>query len=131
MPDGKQPYTIARRDRSPVTFAGVWEWWKVPDGAGPGALRAPAGEAIAAVAIRVAAAAAVRREHGPLASSGVPRKGAGDVTGLAHLGEKVARAPRPGLTKPTSPLKRGLACLRHRYEPAGGPVPGGRCRWSG
>ncbi len=30
-PDGKQPYAIARRDRTPVTSAGVWEWWKAPD----------------------------------------------------------------------------------------------------
>ena len=30
MPDGKQPYAIARRDGSPLAFAGVWEW-KAPD----------------------------------------------------------------------------------------------------
>ena len=32
MPDGKQPYAIARQDGSPLAFAGVWEWWKAPDG---------------------------------------------------------------------------------------------------
>ncbi len=32
MPDGKQPYAIARRDGAPLAFAGVWEWWKAPDG---------------------------------------------------------------------------------------------------
>ena len=31
-PDGKQPYAIARRDGSPLAFAGLWEWWKAPDG---------------------------------------------------------------------------------------------------
>ena len=31
-PDGKQPYAIARRDGSPLAFAGVWEWWKGPNG---------------------------------------------------------------------------------------------------
>ncbi len=31
-PDGKQPYAIARRDGTPLAFAGVWEWWKAPDG---------------------------------------------------------------------------------------------------
>ena len=31
MPDGKQPYAIARRDGSPLAFAGVWEWWRAPD----------------------------------------------------------------------------------------------------
>ena len=30
--DGKQPYAIARRDGTPLAFAGVWEWWKAPDG---------------------------------------------------------------------------------------------------
>ena len=30
-PDGKQPYAIARRDGSPLAFAGLWEWWKAPD----------------------------------------------------------------------------------------------------
>ncbi len=32
MPDGKQPYAIARLDGTPLAFAGVWEWWKAPDG---------------------------------------------------------------------------------------------------
>ncbi len=31
-PEGKQPYAIARRDNSPLAFAGVWEWWKGPNG---------------------------------------------------------------------------------------------------
>ena len=31
-PDGKQPYAIARRDGLPLAFAGVWEWWKGPNG---------------------------------------------------------------------------------------------------
>ena len=30
--DGKQPYAIARRDHAPVTFAGIWEGWRSPDG---------------------------------------------------------------------------------------------------
>ncbi len=30
--DGKQPYAIARQDGTSLTFAGVWEWWKAPDG---------------------------------------------------------------------------------------------------
>ena len=29
---GKQPYAIARRDGSLLAFAGLWEWWKAPDG---------------------------------------------------------------------------------------------------
>ena len=28
-PDGKQPYAIARQDGAPVTFAGIWEGWRV------------------------------------------------------------------------------------------------------
>ena len=32
MPDGKQPYAIARRDDTPLAFAGVWEGWRSPDG---------------------------------------------------------------------------------------------------
>ncbi len=31
MPDGKQPYAIARRDGSPLVFAGLGESWKAPD----------------------------------------------------------------------------------------------------
>ena len=31
LQDGKQPYAIARRDGSPIVFAGLWEWWKAPD----------------------------------------------------------------------------------------------------
>jgi putative SOS response-associated peptidase YedK len=32
MPDGKQPYAIARTDGAPVVFGGVWESWRGPDG---------------------------------------------------------------------------------------------------
>jgi putative SOS response-associated peptidase YedK len=32
LPDGKQPYAIARVDGAPVTFAGIWEGWRAPDG---------------------------------------------------------------------------------------------------
>ena len=32
MPDGKQPYAIARRDGGPLAFAGLWEGWRSPDG---------------------------------------------------------------------------------------------------
>ena len=32
MQDRKQPYAIARRDGAPLAFAGVWGWWKAPDG---------------------------------------------------------------------------------------------------
>ena len=32
MPDGKQPYAIARRDDAPLAMAGVWEGWKSPGG---------------------------------------------------------------------------------------------------
>lgn len=28
MPDGKQPYAIARKDGAPLAFAGVWEGWR-------------------------------------------------------------------------------------------------------
>ena len=32
MPDGKQPYAIARWDGAPLAFAGLWEGWRSPDG---------------------------------------------------------------------------------------------------
>jgi len=32
MPDGKQPYAIARRDGAPMAMAGLWEGWRAPDG---------------------------------------------------------------------------------------------------
>jgi putative SOS response-associated peptidase YedK len=32
MPDGKQPYAIARADGSPLAFAGLWEGWRSPGG---------------------------------------------------------------------------------------------------
>ena len=32
MPDGKQPYAIARQDGAPLAFAGLWEGWQSPDG---------------------------------------------------------------------------------------------------
>jgi putative SOS response-associated peptidase YedK len=32
MPDGKQPYAIARRDGEQLAFAGIWEGWRSPDG---------------------------------------------------------------------------------------------------
>jgi putative SOS response-associated peptidase YedK len=32
MPDGKQPFAIARRDGAPMAFAGLWEGWRSPDG---------------------------------------------------------------------------------------------------
>lgn len=32
MPDGKQPYAIARRDGTPAVFAGIWEGWRTSDG---------------------------------------------------------------------------------------------------
>jgi putative SOS response-associated peptidase YedK len=32
LADGKQPYAIARSDGAPVTFAGIWEGWRAPDG---------------------------------------------------------------------------------------------------
>ncbi len=31
-PDGKQPYAIARRDGTPLAFAGLWEGWRSPEG---------------------------------------------------------------------------------------------------
>ena len=34
MPDGKQPYAIARRDGAPLAFAGLWEGWRSLDGEG-------------------------------------------------------------------------------------------------
>ena len=32
MPDGKQPYAIARQDGAPLALAGIWESWREPDG---------------------------------------------------------------------------------------------------
>jgi putative SOS response-associated peptidase YedK len=32
MPDGKQPYAIARADGAPLAFAGLWEIWSDPAG---------------------------------------------------------------------------------------------------
>jgi putative SOS response-associated peptidase YedK len=32
MPDGKQPYAIARTDGAPLALAGLWEGWRGPDG---------------------------------------------------------------------------------------------------
>ncbi len=32
VPDGKQPYAIARRDGSPLAFGGIWESWRDPAG---------------------------------------------------------------------------------------------------
>jgi putative SOS response-associated peptidase YedK len=32
MPDGKQPYAIARSDGTPLAMAGIWEGWRAPDG---------------------------------------------------------------------------------------------------
>ncbi len=32
LPDGKQPYAIARRNGAPLAFAGLWEGWRSPDG---------------------------------------------------------------------------------------------------
>jgi putative SOS response-associated peptidase YedK len=31
MPDGKQPYAIARADSDPLVFGGLWESWRTPD----------------------------------------------------------------------------------------------------
>jgi putative SOS response-associated peptidase YedK len=32
VPDGKQPYAIARTDGAPLAFAGLWEGWRSPEG---------------------------------------------------------------------------------------------------
>jgi putative SOS response-associated peptidase YedK len=32
LPDGEQPYAIARTDDAPLAFAGLWEGWRDPDG---------------------------------------------------------------------------------------------------
>jgi putative SOS response-associated peptidase YedK len=32
LPDGKQPYAIARTDAAPLAFAGLWEAWRDPNG---------------------------------------------------------------------------------------------------
>ena len=32
VPDGKQPYAIARAGGSPLAFAGLWESWRNPAG---------------------------------------------------------------------------------------------------
>ena len=32
LPDGKQPYAIARKDGAPLVLAGLWEGWRSPDG---------------------------------------------------------------------------------------------------
>ena len=32
MPDGKQPYAIARADKTQLAFAGIWEGWRSPSG---------------------------------------------------------------------------------------------------
>jgi putative SOS response-associated peptidase YedK len=32
MPDGKQPYAIARQDGAPLALAGLWEGWRDPAG---------------------------------------------------------------------------------------------------
>lgn len=32
LPDGKQPYAIARHDGAPMAFAGLWEAWRDPAG---------------------------------------------------------------------------------------------------
>ena len=51
MPDGKQPYAIARRDRTPLAFAGIWEGW-----------RDPAGEIVRTFAILTTSANATMRQ---------------------------------------------------------------------
>jgi putative SOS response-associated peptidase YedK len=33
--EGKTPFAVARIDGNPVTFAGIWEQWKSPDGENP------------------------------------------------------------------------------------------------
>lgn len=35
LPDGKQPYYITPKDRSPLAFAGLWEQWKGGEGQDP------------------------------------------------------------------------------------------------
>jgi putative SOS response-associated peptidase YedK len=32
LPDGKQPYAVARVDGAPLAFAGLWEGWRSPEG---------------------------------------------------------------------------------------------------
>ena len=51
MPDGKQPYAIARTDAAPLAFAGVWERW-----------RDAAGEVVRTFAILTTSANATMRQ---------------------------------------------------------------------